>query len=56
MQENELVKEFYDGFNKLSEENKKYVLAISQALLFSQTTAKESASKTEEERGKQNKL
>lgn len=37
MLKNALLRDFKAGFSKLNEDNKKYVLAISRALIFAQT-------------------
>lgn len=46
---NTLTREFNIGFSKLNDDNKQYILAISQALIFAQT-AQESESSTNEKR------
>lgn len=37
MSKNTLIRDFNIGFSQLNEDNKQYVLAISQALIFAQT-------------------
>ena len=41
MCKDKLLKEWQENFEKLSDENKKYILAISQALLFAQEAKRE---------------
>lgn len=39
MKEDKVTKDFVLKFNKLNEQNKKYIIAIQQALIFSQTSS-----------------